>query len=363
MKPPFYAVDLFCGCGGLTEGLKRAGFTVIAGIENDEDMTHFYALNHPKTKVYQQDIRTLDPQVIQNEFPKKTAPLHLLAACPPCQGFSSLRRLNRHQSKYDRRNSLISEVVRFAEALKPRCIMLENVPGVQNYYLYKDCIKKLRRLGYTLTSGVLNVSDYEVPQSRRRLIVLGSLSGTVQLALKSPHRKTVRDQIGHLPRPTQSRDPLHRIKMRHTPSVSERIRLTPRNGGNRSDLPSRFALRCHTAKRAGFDDVYGRLRWDSQSVTITGGCLNPSKGRFLHPRQNRVISPREAALLQTFRNGYVLTDPKRKVKKDKLGLMIGNALPPRFCQLQSRSVFRFLQESSVAKMKRKKARRLRGSAH
>ena len=347
MRGPFFAVDLFAGCGGLTQGLRDAGFHVFAAIENDSYAANVYGLNHPGAHIYRGDIQDLDPTTIKNDFPAETSPLHLLAACPPCQGFSSLRRKNKKRSVFDKRNQLILEFVRFVEELRPLCIMLENVPWLENYHLYKKAVRRLRSLGYELTDAVLDVADYGVPQHRDRLILLGSRLEKTSLARPYWRKRTVRDEIGDLPTPKNSRDALHRLTMQHTPKISELIRNIPRNGGSRKSLPKRFHLKCHQNKKAGFCDVYGRLRWSDQSVTITGGCLNPSKGRFLHPTQNRAITPREAALLQTFPRRYRFLSDDFEMPKDVLALLIGNALPPKFSAAHSRQLLKHIKANAL----------------
>jgi len=349
MKQKKFAIDLFSGCGGLTQGLKDAGFTVIAAVESDESVSKVYRLNHSSTKIYSGDIRKLNPAKIKKDFPIETSPLHLLAACPPCQGFSSLRRNNRKQSAFDKRNALIMEFVRYVRALKPLCIMLENVPGLENYYLFKKAVSELKEMGYSLTKATLDVVNYEVPQNRERLIVLGSLIGEPAIASARKTKRTVRQQIGSLPHPRKTKDTLHKMVMHHTARIIELIQHIPKNGGSRKSLPKRLQLKCHQSKKAGFCDVYGRLRWDDSSVTITGGCLSPSKGRFLHPTQDRAITPREASLLQTFPPDYQFLSEDFVIQKDKLALMIGNALPPRFCRIQSTQLMKLLKIHTMSK--------------
>ncbi|MCF6275629.1 MAG: DNA cytosine methyltransferase, partial [Robiginitomaculum sp.] len=271
----------------------------------------------------------------------KGQPLHLLAGCPPCQGFSSVRRLNRKKNVQDKRNQLVAEYFRMVKELRPLTIMMENVPGLKDYYLFKGIVKDLEALGYSVKVEVVNVKDYGVPQSRRRLVMVGSLLGDIDVAKGSGEKVTVRETISHLKTPDRTKDDLQKIVAKHTPAVMERIKLTPKDGGSRSDLPAKYTLACHKKKNVGFNDIYGRLRWDYHSTTITGGCLNPSKGRFLHPEQDRVLTPREAALLQSFPEDYKFpTD----IPKQALALLIGNALPPKFSYCQSKNIANHLDE-------------------
>lgn len=333
-KLELYSIDIFSGCGGLTEGMHQADFKTKIAFEIDEIASIAYRLNHPETTVIINDIRRVSIAEIEKLLNGNT--IHLLAGCPPCQGFSSIRRLNRVTPISDERNNLIMEYVRLVKALKPYTIMMENVPGLVKYDLFKKAIAVLQdELKYKVDFKVVNVKDYGVPQSRDRLVLVGSRLGEIKVANPTNVKKTVRQVIGNLDLPEHSTDPIHKIFPVHTPEVQKRIELTPKNGGSRKDLPKEYTLKCHQRENIGFNDVYGRLRWDHYSTTITGGCLNPSKGRFLHPEQNRNISAREAALLQSFPADYKFPV---NMAKDKLALMIGNALPPAFSFIQSNNI-------------------------
>lgn len=326
----YFSADLFSGVGGLTSGMHDAGFETKIAVELEPDAVKGYELNFPETKVIQEDIRKINLTEIHDILGDQ--PLHLLAGCPPCQGFSRVRRLNRKANVRDERNSLVEEYFKMVKALKPLTIMMENVPGLKDYYLFKDILKRFEDLGYDPKVDVVNVKDYGVPQNRKRLIMVGSLLGNLEIAPGTYEKRTVRSEIEHLPTPEDADDPFQKIVANHTEKVMERIKLTPKDGGSRKDLPKEYLLDCHSKKNIGFNDVYGRLRWDDYSTTITGGCLNPSKGRFLHPEQDRVITPREAALLQSFPEDYKFpTD----ISKSSLALLIGNALPPRFSYIQA----------------------------
>lgn len=335
----YYSTDLFSGVGGLTAGMHEAGFQTKIAIELEPDAVKGYKMNFPNTEVFQKDIRNISKEEIQEQLGDQ--PLHLLAGCPPCQGFSSIRKLNRKASVRDDRNSLVEEYFRMVKELKPLTIMMENVPGLKDYYLFKDIVKRLDNLGYNPKVEIVNVKNYGVPQSRKRLIMVGSLLGNLEVAPPTGEKRTVRTEIGHLSSPGNTSDPLQKIVANHTERIKRQIQLTPKDGGSRNDLPEEFTLECHKKNGVGFNDIYGRLRWDDYSTTITGGCLNPSKGRYLHPEQDRVITPREAAILQSF-------DPEYKfpldISKSSLALMIGNALPPRFSYVQSLNIKEHLDQ-------------------
>lgn len=336
-KCKFNAVDLFAGCGGLSEGLKQAGFQTIAACEIDQVAVETYKLNHPEVAVFSDDIKNVKSLEIKKLLGSE--PLHLLAGCPPCQGFSSLRRLNKKRSVQDVRNALVDEYYRFVKELNPLTIMMENVPWLQNYFKFQNMIKKLKKLGYQLDTAVVNVADYGVPQRRKRLILVGSLLNEMKIAVGVNVKKTVAMAIGSIESVRKTKDPVHKIVAKHTDKIMEMIKLIPKDGGSRTDLPKKYILECHKRENVGFNDVYGRLKWNDYSSTITGGCLNPSKGRFLHPFKNRAITAREAALLQTFPMNYAFP---ADTSKTKIALMIGNALPPEFCRLQAVNIINHL---------------------
>ncbi|MDR2406499.1 MAG: DNA cytosine methyltransferase [Bacteroidales bacterium] len=335
----FISFDLFSGVGGLTEGLRKAGFETKFAFEINEIFSKAYSMNHKNTTVITKDIRKVDLNEIKDGI--NGLDLHLLAGCPPCQGFSSIRRLNKSKPVDDPRNDLINEYIHFVEYFRPYTIMLENVPWLEKDNLFKEAKKKLETIGYNIDVSIVDVKDYGVPQRRKRLVMIGSRLGPISVA-KPNHeirKVTVRNCIGTLPKPEVSKDKLHKIFPTHTPNVQVLIKDIPHDGGSRKDLGERRQLKCHTNKDIGFHDVYGRLRWDDYSSTITGGCLNPSKGRFLHPEQDRCISAREAALLQSFPNSYKFP---LDVPKSSIALMIGNALPPRFSYYQAINIKKHL---------------------
>ncbi|HJR74296.1 MAG TPA: DNA cytosine methyltransferase [Luteimonas sp.] len=336
------AIDLFSGCGGLSVGLARAGFTVVAACEIDEKAAATYTSNHPNVKLYRQDVRKLRAARVLNDLCLKKGDVDLLAGCPPCQGFSRMRTKNGGAAIDDARNNLVSEFLRFVRTLRPKMLMLENVPGLRADYRLQDIVRELPKLGYEAVVEVLDAADYSVPQRRKRMILLASRIHNPVLARKANRKLTVKDAIGLLEPPAKSRDRLHSLIEHRSDRVRELIRHIPKNGGSRSDLPARFKLTCHKGFD-GFADVYGRMRWGDVSPTITSGCTNPSKGRFLHPSQNRAISLREAALLQGFPRGYKFDISHGK---EAISLMIGNALPPPFIEAHAKALMKGLKSAA-----------------
>lgn len=339
----YTSIDLFSGVGGLTEGLKEAEFETKLAFEIDPLVSKSYSLNHPNTKVITGDIRKVNIDSIKREIGSEC--IHLLAGCPPCQGFSSIRRLNKALPVYDDRNSLINEYVRFVKELMPYTIMMENVPGLTLSHLFKNAVRKLCKLGYRIDYKIVNIREYGVPQNRKRLVLVGSRIGDIKVALPTYERVTVRDIIETLPLPEVTDDKLHKVYPRHTERISKLIKAIPHDGGSRKDLGERHQLNCHKKDNVGFNDVYGRLRWDDYSTTITGGCLNPSKGRFLHPEQDRCISAREASMLQSFPPDYKFPSD---APISKVALMIGNALPPKFCKIQALNIRNHIEKYIIA---------------
>lgn len=335
------AIDLFCGAGGLSLGLRWAGFEVLGAVEISELAARTYRLNHRTTKVWQQNIRSLSPQTVMTTLELEPGDLDLLAACPPCQGFSSMRTLLRTTSVDDKRNSLVAQFGRYAEALRPKALMLENVPGLASDPRLERLLKRLRRLGYLITGDVLDAADYGVPQRRRRYVMIAMLERSVAFAPKIARTRTVRDAIGSLTPPLASSDTLHTHGENRSPAVQRRIAAIPRDGGSLREAGDEHTLECRRRLK-GFNDVYGRMAWDKPAPTITSGCVNPSKGRFLHPVHDRAITLREAALLQSFPKSYRFP---RDAPKFPLADLIGNALPPKFVAAHARQLAKSLLET------------------
>lgn len=334
------ALDLFAGCGGLTLGLKQAGFNVLGAIELSALAAATYTQNHPEVTVWNSDIRRVRARAVLQKLALKEGELDLLAACPPCEGFSCLRTLNGGRRVRDRRNDLVLQLVRFVRAFKPKAVMMENVPGLMRNRRFELFRRRLERLGYRCNVAALDAADYGVPQRRRRMILLAGLRHEIRFGRIARSRRTVRQAIADLARTTRSRrDKLHREMERRGPRIKSLIKSVPKNGGSRGDLPARFKLKCHETCD-GFKDVYGRMRWDDVAPTITSGCVNPSKGRFLHPSKDRAITLREAAILQTFPRRYFFSLEKGKFA---VAEMIGNALPPEFIRRHALSVSEFVR--------------------
>jgi DNA (cytosine-5)-methyltransferase 1 len=331
------AADLFSGCGGLTVGLKQAGFRVAAAVEIDALAVETYKANHPGVRVWRKDIRKLAAAQIKRRLRLGSRRLDVLAGCPPCQGFSGLTTLNGRRRKNDARNDLVFDFLRFVRVLRPRVVMMENVPGLLRDRRFSSFVRALESMGYTCTYGVLDAADYGVPQRRRRFILIAG-ERAIPFGRPSKHRKTVREALRNLPKRSKA-DPLHTLREQRSTAVTALIKRIPRDGGSRAALGPKRQLRCHQGFD-GFHDVYGRMAWDTVAPTITSGFVNPSKGRFLHPVKNRTITLREGALLQGFPATYRFSLRRGKFPAAE---MIGNALPPPFVRRHARPIYRYLQ--------------------
>jgi DNA (cytosine-5)-methyltransferase 1 len=338
------AIDLFSGAGGLTRGLRDAGFSVIGAVEKDALAAESYRSNFPRVRMWESDIRDVTGAEIRVALGLAPGHLDLLAGCPPCEGFSTLRTRNGHSAITDPLNDLIIEFGRLVTELLPKYVMLENVPALADDSRFTDYVSLLRRTGYTVRYGVKDVSLYGVPQRRRRLILVAARGSRRPLPAEptpSIRRPTVRKALSGLLPAGVSGDELHDHGERRSSEIRTLIAAVPKDGGSRTDLPDVMQLACHT-RVDGFHDVYGRMAWDRPAPTITGGCINPSKGRFLHPEEDRAITLREAALLQSFPPGHVFSLRRGKYAAAEL---IGNALPPAFVRRHARPIAEALGEA------------------
>ena len=328
------AIDVFCGCGGSSYGFKLAGFDIRAAIDKNVLATESYKLNFPETSVLMQEIAYADAETVAYELLKKAklavGECSVLLGCPPCQGFCRLSR----DGVTDPRNKLILALSKIVATIRPEFCVIENVPGLpygSGKEIFQEALDGLKSAGYTnVAFQIVNTADFGVPQRRRRLLLIASRLHTVSIPTPSEQvRKTVREAIAGLPAiaagASDPNDYLH-----HSPSASakvlERIRSIPKDGGSRRSLPPELQLECHK-KHSGFCDVYGRMKWDEPSPTITTGCINVTKGRFIHPEQDRSISVREASLLQTFPRDFKFCGTPWQIAKQ-----IGEAVPVEFAR-------------------------------
>jgi len=325
--------DFFSGCGGTSCGLEAAGFDVVFGLDIDADASATFQQNFPAAKVIQKDIRKIQPDILSKLIKKRRKPL-LFCGCAPCQPFS---KQNRQQKKIDPRKNLLLEFSRFIIYWKPEYILVENVPGIQKINkstIFSKFLKMLETEGYQWTIDILPAKSYGVPQSRKRLVLLASIDTLPGLpeATHGPTAgipySTVDDWIRDLPAIRAGQqdkyDPDHRAACLSELNI-RRIVATP-EGGGRNDWPARLQLNCHK-KHKGHTDVYGRLSWNKLASALTTRCISYSNGRFGHPEQNRAISLREAACLQTFPRDYKFVGSLNSKARQ-----VGNAVPPLMAQ-------------------------------
>ena len=337
------AIDLFCGCGGLSLGLRWAGFRVLAAIDNDPHAISTYRLNNRRTRVLLKDIKEIDPIGLMTELGLAPGELGILAGCPPCQGFSTLRTLNGGRVIQEPKNDLVFQFLRFIEAFQPKAIMLENVPGLASDQRLVRLRRELEKMKYFCAIGVFDAANFGIAQRRKRMIFIGSTVGKPEFAKARNQSRTVKGAISRLPKPENSNDLFHNYTVIRQTRILKLIKRIPKNGGSRTDLPTSQQLDCH--KRCdGFKDVYGRMAWDDPSPTITGGCISPSKGRFLHPDQDRAITLREAAILQGFPLSYEFVMPKGRYS---FAQIIGNAFPPKFAEHHARKIRQLLETTEI----------------
>ena len=294
-------------------------------------------MNFPRVPLIRRDIRTVTGADLLCRAGLEEGELDLLAGCPPCQGFSALRTKGRQSAVDDDRNDLLLEFLRLAEEILPRFVLLENVPGLAGDDLFSQFTDGLEALGYDVAKDVLDSADFGTPQRRRRLVLVAGFESQPQLTQGKPERRTVRDAIGGVAGTAgRSGDPLHDHGEQRAKHVRSVIESVPKDGGSRADLGPDEQLKCHRQAEkdgAGWGrEPYGRMAWDGIASTITGGCVNPSKGRFLHPDEDRAITLREALLLQGFPPDHRLSLKRGKYAAAEL---VGNAIPPPFVRAQA----------------------------
>lgn len=341
-------VDLFCGIGGLSYGMKSKGFRICGGFDIDKTCRFAYEYNNSApffyknvTEVTKRDIKPLYEE----------GAVRILAGCAPCQPFSSYAFKNKEKDadKYD----LLYEFGRLVTEVKPDIITMENVPAIQSFKLKNvlgDFIQLLKDSKYHVSVSIVYCPKYGIPQTRKRLVLLGSRFGEINLippTVDAPKDyKTVWDTIGDLPPiaagEANKTDPLHRASAL-SPLNLQRIKATPEGGGWR-DWPEFLRLQCHKSKSGkSFGSVYGRMRWNEPSPTMTTQCIGYGNGRFGHPEQDRAISAREAALFQTFPKSYKFFEDEEHVSLVKASRYIGNAVPPLLGEVVADSIIEHLK--------------------
>jgi DNA (cytosine-5)-methyltransferase 1 len=328
------AFDFFCGAGGLTRGLLDAGIKIIAGFDNDEKCRLTYEYNNPNVRFIHTDIREINLEYLKRLARISSFDNILFAGCAPCQQFSKQRRSNgkRHDAK------LLEEFGRLVETALPGYVLMENVAGmarVRGFSTFRRFLRLLKENDYKYVYDILDAKYYGVPQSRRRLLLLATRK--MKPSFPKPKYgtslrpfKTVRQAISHFPdiHEGECHPNIHNHIAASVNHLNlERLRHTPHDGGNRRSWPKHLKLDCHKYNHKGHTDVYGRMTWDAPAPTLTGRCNSISNGRYGHPVQNRAISLREAAALQSFPDRYTFFGTNNHI-----ALQIGNAVPVRLAE-------------------------------
>lgn len=319
-------IDLFCGAGGLTHGLQLAGLDVVAGIDLEGECRFPYEKNNNSVFI-EQDIAKVTKEQLLKLY--GNASVKVLAGCAPCQPFSKYTQGK--DKAEDKKWPLLYEFERLIREVSPEIVTMENVPDVTKHKVYDDFYNSLIDLGYKVWASRVDCVEYGIPQNRARHVLLASKLGQIEL-VKSENvaYKTVADVIRDLP-PLKSgeadpHDFLHRASKLSPINQKRIVHSVP--GGTWKDWPEELVAACHLKSSGkGYSSVYGRMAWDKPSPTITTLCYGFGNGRFGHPEQNRAISLREAALLQTFPMNYSFVDSNAKFNMRNIGKMIGNAVP------------------------------------
>ena len=325
--PRIFAIDLFCGVGGLTHGLQRAGINVCLGVDIDPLCKYPYEANN-RSKFLLKSVEDLDAYALNVSFRKKG--FKLLAGCAPCQTFSSY---NQKAKESDRRWWLLSHFSRLVGEMLPELVTMENVPRLEDQNVFLDFVKNLRELGYFVWYEVVNCASYGVPQHRNRLVLLASKIGTVKLFSPTEFgadKCTVEKAIGYLPHLVagmhDSTDPLHQASA--LSEINLRRIQASQAGKTWREWPQELIAECHKKKSGkSYASVYGRMIWGEPSPTITTQFYGFGNGRFGHPEQDRAISLREGAILQGFPREYKFIKPGAAVRQKSIGRLIGNAVP------------------------------------
>ena len=319
-------IDLFCGVGGLTHGMQQSGLNVIAGIDIENSCRYGYEINNSSMCIRDRDIKEVTSNDLNDIY--DDAKIRVLAGCAPCQPFSNYTQAK--DKNNDEKWPLLYEFSRLINDVLPEIVTMENVPEVVKHSVYNDFVSFLKQLGYYVFEHKVNCLEYGVPQKRYRQVLLASRFGSIELIPPTTGIPvTVREAIGSLAKISDGEicntDCLHRSSKLSSLNKNRIKNSIP--GGSWLDWPSHLRLDCHkkvTGK--GYSAVYGRMEWDKPSPTITTLCYGYGNGRFGHPEQDRAISLREAAILQSFPDNYVFCK-SNEINMRTIGKMIGNAVP------------------------------------
>ena len=327
---PCVAIDLFCGIGGLTHGLQLSGLHVNAGFDIDATCRYAYEANNNSVFV-EADITDLDAATIEAHYPEGFT--RALVGCAPCQPFSKYTQRYRKEGQTGNKWRLLDAFARLVREIRPEIISIENVPELSTQLIFIDFVHSIEEMGYHVHWQIVYCPDYGIAQSRKRLVLLASLLGEINLILPTntpDEYRTVRDVIGYLPMISAGQadadDPLHCASRLSETNLVRIANSLP--GGSWREWDNNLQLDCHKkATGSTYPSVYGRMMWNEPAPTITTQFYGYGNGRFGHPEQNRALSLREGAMLQSFPANYRFVAPGERVIKRELGIHIGNAVP------------------------------------
>ncbi len=340
LKKDIFAADLFCGAGGLTRGFLDAGIHVVAGYDIDETCRFPYEKNNPPAVFKNISVADLTGEDLASLYPEDS--WRVLVGCAPCQPFSKYTQ--GIDSTSDAKWGLLSHFARLVDELKPDVVSMENVPELRRHSIYDDFVSTLRALKYHVWCEDVFSPDYGVPQNRTRLVLLASRLGPIGF-IPPTHRpkkyRTVKQAIGGLPRLAAGevckKDLMHRTSRLRATNL-DRIRQS-KPGGSWRDWSEDLVAKCHLLESGkSYRSVYGRMEWDKPSPTITTQFYGFGNGRFGHPEQDRAISLREGAILQSFPKDYRFSETGKQISFKEVGKMIGNAVPVRLGRIIGRTI-------------------------
>lgn len=341
------AVDLFCGVGGLTKGVANTGINVIAGIDLDIDCKYAYTTNN-QSKFIHASVSEIKSETISSLYPKES--IKILMGCAPCQPFSTYNNKKgkvRHKDWF-----LLNSFAEHIKKIQPDVISMENVPSLEKEGIFQDFLNTLKENNYFVSYEIVNAADYGVPQRRRRLLLLASKYGKIKL-IAPTHKNnqiTVKDAIGNLDEIKAGE--IDENDMLHTASSLSELNLErikhSKQGGTWRDWPQEILPECYK-KQSGstYSAVYGRMCWDDVAPTLTTQFTRYGTGRYGHPTQNRAISLREGAILQSFPIDYKFTE-NINYDKTKVARHIGNAVPVKLGEAIGESIKQHLKTFNIS---------------
>lgn len=345
-KLPVIAVDLFCGVGGLTYGLNKSGIKVVAGVDVDEKCKFAFEENNGALFIHK-SIKEITSKEILNLYPAQSS--KVLVGCAPCQPFSK-----HTQKEKDRETKedwgLLYHFFELIKKVEPIVVSMENVPQITKHKVFSDFVEGLKLIKYNVTWQNVYCPDYGIPQNRRRLVMLASKLGEIKLIApthKPENYKTVKMAIGNLESikaGTSSRkDRLHKSAALSEVNIKRIKKSVP--GSSWRDWDENLRADCHRKESGGtYSAVYARMEWNKPSPTITTQFFSFGTGRFGHPEQDRAISIREGAILQTFPRKYKFIPSTTPVGLKRLGRYIGNAVPVRLGEIIGKSIIKHFEE-------------------